>query len=163
MQTGGRELVRVLILLGLITVVGACTTQSVRPGFFWGNYEGTAYSLADNPGDRAMQQHVSSLRHVIEYSDAHGMMPPPGAMLELAALEGQLGNQSAYRALVNREYHLYPESRPFIRRWFNDVIIIPQMPPTEDNAPGLLDQTSTEPTDAASSDKLAPEEVMDAF
>lgn len=155
---------RLLIVAGLVTTLAACATQSVRPGFYWGNYESSLYTLADNPGDRAMQQHLSALRHVIEYSDARGMMPPPGAMLELAALEGQFGNRGAYMALVNREFHLYPESRPFIRRWFNDVMITPQVNPGDDNgSEDPADETQIESTNAANSDEQAPEEVLDGL
>lgn len=155
---------RILVVAGLITALAACATQSVRPGFYWGNYESSYYTLADNPGDRAMQQHLSTLRHVIEYSDARGMMPPPGAMLELAALEGQFGNRGAYMALVNREFHLYPESRPFIRRWFNDVMITPQVTPEDDNSSEVpTDDTQDESSDAPNSDEQAPEEALDAL
>lgn len=151
-----RAWVRAPLIVGLIAVLGACATQQVRPGFYWGNYESSFYTLLDNPGDRATQQHLNALRHVIEYSDARGMLPPPGAMLELAALEGQAGNASAYMALVNREYHLYPESRPFIQRWFNDVMITPQASPEEDEEPANSD-------DSLNTDNQVPEEVEDAF
>lgn len=159
---------RIPLLVGLIAVLGACATQPVRPGFYWGNYESSFYAVVDNPGDRTAQQHLSTLRHVIEYSDARGIMPPPGAMLELAALEGQAGNQGAYMALVNREYHLYPESRPFIQRWFNDVMITPQTPPENDDGSVPTDEPLGEPSNdsldyASDSDEQAPEEVGDAF
>lgn len=111
-------------------VLSGCASQQTRPGFYWGNYEQSLYSLADNPGDRASGQHLNNLRQVIRISDSRGMLPPPGAMLELAVLEANAGNQQAYLALVNREYQLYPESRQFIARWFNDVLITPI--PTDD-------------------------------
>lgn len=41
-------------------------------------------------------------------------------------LEQQMGNHDAYALLVNREYHLYPESRLYIQRWFTDVMVTPQ-------------------------------------
>ena len=125
---------RVLSIAFLVLLLSACASQQARPGFYWGNYEQSLYTLTDNPGDRATQQHLNNLRQVLSYSDARGMMPPPGAMLELATLEAQAGNQTTYVELVNREYHLYPESRLFIQRWFGDVIITPDEATDEDAA-----------------------------
>ena len=130
---------RCLWIALLVTVLSACSSQQARPGFYWGNYEHSLYTLTDNPGERATQRHLTNLRQVLSYSDARGMLPPPGAMLELATLEAQAGNQATYVELVNREYHSYPESRAFINRWFNDVVI---------TQPGATDDSTEEALDA---------------
>lgn len=118
---------RSLALAFLVLTLAACATAP-RQGMYWGNYEQSLYRVADAPNERVRQQHVTNLRQVISVSDTRGWPPPPGIMLELAALEAELGNQEAYALLVNREYHLYPESRPFIQQWFVDVMITARDP-----------------------------------
>lgn len=114
-----RMLALAVVMLSLV----ACASGPRQPGMYWGNYEASFYQLADAPSDRVHQRHLANLRQVISVSDSRGWPPPPGAMLELAALEAQMGNREAYALLVNREYHLYPESRPYIRQWFSDVML----------------------------------------
>lgn len=116
-------LMRMLALAALVLSLAACASGPRQPGMYWGNYEGSLYQLADAPSDRVHQRHIANLRQVISVSDSRGWPPPPGAMLELAALEAQMGNREVYALLVNREYHLYPESRPYIRQWFSDVMV----------------------------------------
>lgn len=126
-QLNRLAVMRALALAGLILTLAACATEP-RQGMYWGNYEQSLYRVADAPNERVRQQHLANLRQIINVSDARGWPPPPGIMLELAALEAGLGNQEAYTLLVNREYHLYPESRPFIQRWFMDVMITARDP-----------------------------------
>lgn len=130
----------------LTLLLSACASQP-RQGMYWGNYEHSLYRLADDPGPRASSQHLSNLRQVIQVSDARGWPPPPGAMLELAVLEADLGNTETAAHLVNREYHLYPESRVFIRRWFSNVLILPQLdtaPASTNDEYSPLDTTDIE-------------------
>lgn len=138
---------RYLWIALLVTLLSACASQQTRPGFYWGNYEQSLYTLTDNPGERASQRHFTNLRQVLSYSDARGMLPPPGAMLELAALEAQAGNQAAYVELVNREYQLYPESRVFIHRWFSDVTIT-QLGAIDESTDDSTDDSTEELPDA---------------
>lgn len=112
---------------------------------YWGNYEQSLYRVADAPNERVREQHLANLRQIINVSDARGWPPPPGIMLELAVLEANLGNQEAYALLVNREYHLYPESRPFIQQWFMDVMITAPEPHADE-------EVSTEQEDSNGSD-----------
>lgn len=138
---------RYLWIALLVTLLSACASQQTRPGFYWGNYEQSLYTLTDNPGERASQRHFTNLRQVLSYSDARGMLPPPGAMLELATLEAQAGNQAAYVELVNREYQLYPESRVFIHRWFSDVTIT-QLGASDESTDDSTDDSTEELPDA---------------
>ncbi|MCC5879509.1 MAG: DUF4810 domain-containing protein [Idiomarina sp.] len=136
--------VRSLLLACLVLTLAACASTAPRHGMYWGNYETSLYRLADAPDDRVQQQHLSNLRQVVNVSDSRGWPPPPGAMLELAMLELQMGNYDAYALLVNREYHLYPESRMYIQRWFTDVMVTPVV--TEESEPA---DESTEAVDQA--------------
>ncbi|RUO27714.1 hypothetical protein CWE07_03630 [Aliidiomarina maris] len=139
-----RVFVVALVTLGL----SACAAQPPSTGMYWGNYETSLYTLANSPTDRVSQQHIGNLRNVVSVSDQRGWAPPPGAMLELAVLEAEAGNQAAYVELVIREYRLYPESRVYIHRWFPDVVVPPMPTPSTSPEQATDDNQAQEALDA---------------
>lgn len=121
------------ILLSLLLT--ACAT-STRQGLYWGNYEQTLYNLQDEQDDSSRERHLASLRNIVEVSEHRGWRTPPGVYIELAVMEQTLGNHHLYAYYINRERTLYPEARPFIQRWFTDVLAPVEVPPpdTEEDA-----------------------------
>lgn len=114
------RIVRFILLGFALVMLSACATQP-RQGMYWDRYEETLYNLERDGDSRAQERHLATLRRIVNTSEQRGWRVPPGVYLELAMMERELGNQGAYADYVNRERILYPESRPFIERWFADV------------------------------------------
>lgn len=112
--------VRFILLGFVLAFLSACATQPTQ-GMYWDRYEETLYYLERDGDSRAQERHLATLRRIVDTSENRGWRVPPGVYLELAVMEQQLGNLGAYADYVNRERILYPESRPFIQRWFADV------------------------------------------
>lgn len=113
------------ILLGLL--LAGCAT-STRQGLYWGDYEQTLFNLQDEQDNRSRERHLASLRNIVEVSERRGWRVPPGVYIELAVMEQALGNNDLYAYYINRERALYPESQPFIQRWFADVLAPVEVP-----------------------------------
>ncbi|RUO26794.1 DUF4810 domain-containing protein [Aliidiomarina minuta] len=114
------NIVRFILLGFVLASLSACATQPSQ-GMYWDRYEDTLYNLERDGDSRAQERHLATLRRIVDTSENRGWRVPPGVYLELAVMEQELGNLSAYADYVNRERVLYPESRPFIERWFADV------------------------------------------
>ncbi|MGX5915431.1 DUF4810 domain-containing protein [Aliidiomarina sp. Khilg15.8] len=117
------------IVLSLLLIGCAGTT---RQGMYWGNYEQTLYNVQDEQDQRSRERHLASLRDIVAVSERRGWRVPPGVYIELAVMEQAIGNSQLYAYYVNRERALYPESRPFIQRWFGDVLPAVEVPPPID-------------------------------
>ena len=61
-------------LLGLILVVGGCTSVS-DAGYFWGKYPYTFLETIRNPSTEATENHIAELRKIVDYSMENGLKP----------------------------------------------------------------------------------------
>ena len=104
-------------ILGLILVVGGCTSVS-DAGYFWGKYPYTFLETIRNPSTEASEKHIAELRKIVDYSMENGLKPAPGIYAELAFWLSKAENRDdkEIAAFFAKEMQIYPESRPFIER-----------------------------------------------
>ena len=104
--------VAVLLLFG-----GLLPSCGSSPALYsWGNYEQTAYAVAQNPTPERLRALGMVYEKLITQPEGLRKMPPPGLCAEYGYLLAKQGDTERGVKLLEKEAELYPESAVFVRR-----------------------------------------------
>ena len=84
--------------------------------YSWGNYEQTAYAVAQNPTPERLRALGMVYEKLITQPEGLRKMPPPGLCAEYGYLLAKQGDTERGVKLLEKEAELYPESAVFVRR-----------------------------------------------
>ncbi len=101
--------------LGLaVLLLSGC--QTVRPLYYWGNYENLLYLSYAKPDKAALQVQLEKLEEDVNKSAATSSAAHPGLHAQLGYVYFQLGRVDDAAREFEREKTLFPESTPFMDR-----------------------------------------------
>ena len=103
--------IALLLFAGLLTSCGSSPALSS-----WGNYEQTAYAVAQHPTPARLRALGMVYVQLITQPEGLRKTPPPGLCAEYGYLLAKQGDTERGVKLLEKEAELYPESAVFVRR-----------------------------------------------
>lgn len=103
-------------LLSGILILFLTGCQTVRPLYYWGQYEGSLYQNYSNPGKTSPDEQILKLREDITKAAAAGLPVNPGLHAQLGYLYYSKGQLEAAQKEFETEKTLFPESTVLMDR-----------------------------------------------
>ena len=104
-------------IAALLLFAGLLPSCGSSPALYsWGNYEQTAYAVAQNPTPERLRALGLVYEKLITQPEGLRKTPPPGLCAEYGYLLAKQGDTERGVKLLEKEAELYPESAVFVRR-----------------------------------------------
>ena len=93
-------------------LLSGCADDSPRQLYYWdGAYTGSVYEYLTEEGDAGAQ--IAALEEILQKAYQRAAKVPPGLHAHLGLLYLSQGNGAKFKAYVEKEAELYPESRDY--------------------------------------------------
>ena len=93
-------------------LLSGCADDSPRQLYYWdGAYTGSVYEYLSEEGDAGAQ--IAALEESLQKAYQRAAKAPPGLHAHLGLLYLSQGNEAKFKAYVEKEAELYPESRDY--------------------------------------------------
>ena len=93
-------------------LLSGCADDSPRQLYYWdGAYTGSVYEYLSEEGDAGAQ--IAALEESLQKAYQRAAKVPPGLYAHLGLLYLSQGNGAKFKAYVEKEAELYPESRDY--------------------------------------------------
>ena len=93
-------------------LLSGCADDSPRQLYYWdGAYTGSVYEYLSEEGDAGAQ--IAALEESLQKAYQRAAKAPPGLHAHLGLLYLSQGNGAKFKAFVEKEAELYPESRDY--------------------------------------------------
>lgn len=95
-----------------VLLLSGCADDSPRQLYYWdGAYTGSVYEYLTEEGDAGVQ--IAALEESLQKAYQRAAKVPPGLYAHLGLLYLSQGNGAKFKAYVEKETELYPESRDY--------------------------------------------------
>ena len=95
-----------------VLLLSGCADDSPRQLYYWaGAYTGSVYEYLSEEGDAGAQ--IAALEESLQKAYQRAAKVPPGLYAHLGLLYLSQGNGAKFKAYVEKEAELYPESRDY--------------------------------------------------
>lgn len=102
-----------LLLFGALLLAGC---QTVKPLYYWGNYENVIYLGYAKPDKATLALQLEKLQDDVSRTAAHNARAHPGLHAQLGYVLYQLGRVDEAVREFEAEKNLFPEAAPFMDR-----------------------------------------------
>jgi len=95
-----------------VLLLSGCADDSPRQLYYWdGAYTGSVYEYLSEEGDAGAQ--IAALEESLQKAYQRAAKVPPGLYAHLGLLYLSQGNGAKFKAYIEKEAELYPESRDY--------------------------------------------------
>lgn len=95
-----------------VLLLSGCADDSPRQLYYWdGAYTGSVYEYLSEEGDAGAQ--IAALEQSLQKAHQRAAKVPPGLYAHLGLLYLSQGNGAKFKAYIEKEAELYPESRDY--------------------------------------------------
>jgi hypothetical protein len=100
--------------LGAVLYLTSCEAPKML--YSWNNYDETSYKYLKNSDEKSTEQLITTYRNLIEKQTGTRKTVPPGIYADYGFILLQAGKTEEGKAMLEKEFALYPESKVFIGR-----------------------------------------------